>query len=63
MYEIDPKFFNDDGSINTDKACRAGRKAQARTAREGAAIFKTAAKKVIAVTAGLFDAKATERHS
>ena len=43
MRGIDPKFYNEDGSFNTEVACLAGRKAQAQTAAEG-----------IKVIAGLF---------
>jgi hypothetical protein len=32
MYEIDPKFLNEDGSINYDTACAAGRSAHAKEA-------------------------------
>jgi hypothetical protein len=62
MYEIDTKFFNADGSINTEAACAAGRKAQARSAGEGAAAVKAAAKRIVSATTRLLDAKATARH-
>ena len=29
MYEINPKFFNNDGSLDVEAACAAGRKARA----------------------------------
>ena len=32
MYDIDPKFLNEDGSINYETALRAGRSAHARNA-------------------------------
>ena len=35
MYDIDPKFFNEDGSFNTEAACDAARKARACAAAEG----------------------------
>ena len=36
MYEIDTKFFNNDGSFDVEAACVAGRKSRARAVREGA---------------------------
>lgn len=47
MYDIDPKFLNHDGSLNTEAACAAGRRAQARTAAEGAREFKGLAKRLV----------------
>lgn len=35
MYEIDSKFLNDDGSLDVEAACAAGRKSRARVVREG----------------------------
>ena len=32
MYEIDQKFFNEDGSLNVEAACAAGRRTHARIA-------------------------------
>ena len=47
MYEIDAKFFNEDGSLSVETACAAGRKARSHTIAEGAtytlsAVAKTA---------------------
>lgn len=39
MYEINPKFLHADGSINTEAAMAAGRKARTQAARQG---FKAA---------------------
>ena len=36
MYEIDPKFFSNDGSLDVEAACAAGRKARARIVSHGA---------------------------
>jgi len=35
MYETDPKFFNQDGSINFDTACAAGRHERSASAHKG----------------------------
>ncbi len=35
MYEIDAKFFGDDGSLDTEMAMTASRKARAQAAGEG----------------------------
>jgi hypothetical protein len=47
MHEIDQKFFNEDGSINTGAAGAAGRKAQARVAGKGPSELKTAARQLL----------------
>jgi hypothetical protein len=35
MYKTDPKFFNQDGSINFDTACAAGRFERSKSAHKG----------------------------
>ena len=62
MYEIDPKFLNEDGSINTDAACAAGRKAQARTTVAGAGEIKVFAKRFFATAVSAFGPKASPRN-
>jgi len=64
MYDIDKKFFNEDGTVNCEAACRAGRKARGRAAGESAEFLKTtisgpvrAASRAISVFAVLFGAQ------
>lgn len=59
MYNIDPKFFNDDGSINTEAAMAAGRKARARAAREGATEVKAFGTKLAEMARATFSSKAS----
>ncbi len=35
MYEIDPKFFSNDGSLDVEAACAAGRQARAHIVSHG----------------------------
>ena len=43
MYEIDPKFFNENGSINYEAAMAEGRKGRSRVAYEGCGLIRDAA--------------------
>ena len=45
MYEIDAKFFNEDGSLDIEAACAAGRKARSRIIGDGASHMLGAASK------------------
>jgi hypothetical protein len=62
MHEIDSKFFNEDGSINTDLACAAGRKAQARAAGKGASQIKLAARQLLRAATSVLRAKPSPRN-
>ena len=52
MYEIDPKFFNNDGSLDVEAACAAGRKAHSRTINEGVSHTLTIVAKAAATVFG-----------
>ena len=43
MYEIDPKFFNRDGSLDVEAACAAGRIARSRIISDGVSHMLSAA--------------------
>ena len=42
MYDIDEMFFNEDGTVNCEAACQAGRKARGRAAGESVDFLKDA---------------------
>jgi hypothetical protein len=63
MYDIDEKFFHEDGTVDCETACRAGRKARAEAAGESMEFLKDvvsglarAASSVVSVCAILFGA-------
>ena len=41
MYDIDDKFFNEDGTVNYEAACQEGRKARGRAAGESAEFLQS----------------------
>lgn len=41
MYDIDERFFNEDGTVNCEAACQASRKARGRSAGESAEFLNT----------------------
>lgn len=64
MYAIDEKFFHEDGTVNCETACRAGRKARAEAAGESMEFVKDvvsalarAVNSVVSVCAMLFGAQ------
>ena len=59
MYEIDPRFFNEDSSINVEVAMAAGHKARSQAAGEGYQAFREAAAKLFrSVRHGTLDLRA-----
>ena len=42
MYDIDKKFFNEDGTVNCEAACQAGSKARGKAAGESVQFLKDA---------------------
>ena len=52
MYEIDPKFFNRDGSLDVEAACAAGRKARSLILSDGASQMLRAASNTAATVLG-----------
>lgn len=53
MYEINPKFFDDDGSLDVEAACAAGRKARAHIIGEGARFTLSAIKGAARIVCGV----------
>ncbi len=49
MYEINPKFLNEDGSINYRAACDAGRLERSKTARRGLRLIWSGASAVLRI--------------
>lgn len=53
MYEIDPKFRNEDGSINIEAARAAGRRQRAQAAGEGFRYLRAVAGRMVSQTKAL----------